>query len=426
MSSDIETQDRKVLSQLQLKRLQCMLGPILKSNAFYKHKLNAAGITQPEDIRTVADYQNLPFTSKAELSADQIAQPPYGTNLTGSQDQFVRVHQTSGTTGQPLRWMDTDDSWMWFARCWKRVYQGAGLTTADRIFFAFSFGPFIGFWTAHEGARLLGALSISGGSMTSIQRLQAIVDHQATVLVCTPTYALYLAEVAQAEGIDLVNGSIQTTIHAGEPGAGLPATRQRLEQVWGATCYDHAGATEVGAWGFECQYRNGMHVNEGEFIAEVIDPKTGELAEEGELVLTNLGRVGMPVIRYRTGDRVKLNEDACACGSCFVRLDGGVIGRIDDAIIIRGVNVYPSAIENVIRGFSDVTEFAVDVYHRNEMADMEIRLEVQGDTPVAEAVGQKIRHLLGIRAHVQTVPNDTLPRFELKAKRFIDHRNLDS
>jgi phenylacetate-CoA ligase len=168
-----------------------------------------------------------------------------------------------------------------------------------------------------------------------------------------------------------------------------------------------------------------MHVNEGEFVFEVIDPDTCEPAEEGELVITNLGRVAMPVIRYRTGDRVKLNRDMCACGSSFWRLDGGVIGRVDDAIIIRGVNVYPSSIENVVRGFSEVTEFAVDIYRRHEMADMEIRLEVNGDSvdAVAEAVGQEVRHLLGIRARVQTVPNNTLPRFELKAKRFMDHRS---
>ena len=425
MGSDIETQDRSALSALQVNRLQSMLGPILKDNVFYRQKLNDAGIVRPEDIQTMADYARLPFTSKTELSDDQIAHPPYGRNLTVSPDQFVRVHQTSGTTGQSLRWLDTDESWTWFAQCWKRVYEGAGVTAADRIFFAFSFGPFIGFWTAHEGARLLGALSISGGSMTSLQRLQAIVDHQATVLVCTPTYALHLAEVAEAEGIDIANGSIQTTIHAGEPGAGLPATRARIEEAWGATCYDHAGATEVGAWGFECQERDGMHVNEGEFIVEVIDPDTCEPAEDGELVITNLGRVGMPVIRYRTGDRVKVNREPCACGSCFLRFDGGVIGRVDDAMIIRGVNVYPSSIENVVRGFAEVTEFAVDVYRRNEMADLEIRLEVNGDTPdtVADAVGREVRHLLGIRARVEVVPADTLPRFELKAKRFADHRS---
>jgi len=410
-----------------MKRLQSMLGPILKDNAFYRHKLNEAGIKRCEDVLTMDDYRRLPFTSKDDLSADQMAHPPYGTNLTVSQDQFIRVHQTSGTTGQPLRWLDTDESWTWFAKCWEAVYQGAGITSADRIFFAFSYGPFIGFWTAHEAARLVGALSISGGSMTSVQRLQSIEDNQATVLLCTPTYALHLAHEAEAEGIDIFNGSIHTTIHGGEPGAGLPATRQRIEQAWGATCYDHAGATEVGAWGFECRLRDGMHVNEAEFIFEVIDPDTNESAEEGELVITNLGRAAMPVIRYRTGDRVKLKTDACGCGSPYWRLDGGVAGRVDDAMIIRGVNVFPSSIENVVRRFPEVTEFSVDVYRRREMGDMEIRLEVRGDSPglVAEAVAQEVRNLLGIRARVQTVPENTLPRFELKAKRFTDHRNED-
>lgn len=270
----------------------------------------------------------------------------------------------------------------------------------------------------------MGAMSISGGSMSSIQRLQAIQDHRITVLICTPTYALHLAEVAEAEGIDIASGSVQTTIHAGEPGAGLPATRRRIEQAWGARCYDHAGATEVGAWGFECAFRDGMHINESEFICEVIDPDTGEQAREGELVLTNLGRAGMPVIRYRTGDRVKLHAGICDCGSSFSRLEGGVIGRIDDALIIRGVNFYPSAIENIVRGFPEVTEFAVDIYRQREMDDMKIRIELNGGEPgtISDAIGREVRHILGIRASVQTVPHNTLPRFELKARRFTDHR----
>lgn len=401
-----------------------MLSSVLESNTFYRTKLNLAGIKRAEDIQTFDDYTCLPLTTKTELSSDQTAHPPYGTNLTFDVEHYIRVHQTSGTTGEPLRWLDTQTSWDWFANCWARVYRGAGVTAKDKLFFGFSFGPFIGFWTAHEGARIIGAMSISGGSMSSIQRLQAIQDHQATVLVCTPTYALHLAEVSQHENIDIKNGSIQTTIHAGEPGAGLSATKERIEQAWGARCYDHAGATEVGAWGFECTHQNGMHINEDEFICEVIDPTTGKQTNDGELVLTNLGRTGMPVIRYRTGDRVKINTETCACGSIFSRLEGGIIGRIDDAVIIRGVNVYPSAIENVVRGFPEVTEFAVDIYRRHEMDDMEIRLELSNGESgtIADAIAQEVRHILGIRAYVQTVPNNTLPRFELKAKRFTDHR----
>ena len=425
MSSFNAEPDRDQLVESQVRRLRDMLVPVLRDNAFYREKLTDAGLSGAGDVRTLDDYRRLPFTTKAELSADQDAHPPYGSNLTYRLRDYVRVHQTSGTTGRPLRWLDTRQSWDWFAGCWRRVFDGAGVTPDDRLFFAFSFGPFIGFWTAHEAARLIGALAVTGGSMSSVQRLQAMDEHRATVLICTPTYALHLAEVAETEGIDIANSSIRATIHAGEPGAGLPATRRRIEDAWGARCYDHAGATEVGAWGYECRERNGMLVNEAEFICEVIDPDSGEQADEGELVLTNLGRVGMPVIRYRTGDRVKRAKGACPCGSGFLRLENGVIGRIDGGIIIRGIVIYPSAVENVVRTFPEVTEFAVDVYRRRSLDEVEIRLEVRGESPdsVAGAVAREARRKLGFRVGVRAVDMNTLPRFELKARRFTDHRS---
>lgn len=425
MSSFNTERDRDELVESQVRRLRDMLVPVLRDNAFYREKLTDAGLSGAGDVRTLDDYRRLPFTTKAELSADQDAYPPYGSNLTYRLRDYVRVHQTSGTTGRPLRWLDTRQSWDWFAGCWRRVFDGAGVTPDDRLFFAFSFGPFIGFWSAHEAARLIGALAVTGGSMSSVQRLQAMEEHRATVLICTPTYALHLAEVAETEGIDIANSSIRATIHAGEPGAGLPATRRRIEDAWGARCYDHAGATEVGAWGYECRERNGMLVNEAEFICEVIDPDSGEQADEGELVLTNLGRVGMPVIRYRTGDRVKRAKGACPCGSGFLRLENGVIGRIDGGIIIRGIVIYPSAVENVVRTFPEVTEFAVDVYRRRSLDEVEIRLEVRGESPdsVAGAVAREARRKLGFRVGVRAVDMNTLPRFELKARRFTDHRS---
>jgi phenylacetate-CoA ligase len=423
----IETLGREALTQIQLKKLQIMLESVLKTNAFYSKKLREVGLTQAEDLQTVEDYRQLPFTTKAELSADQALHPPHGSNLTFLSQRYIRIHQTSGTTGEPLRWLDTAESWQWWARCWAAVYKAAGVTAMDRIFFAFSFGPFIGFWSAHEGARVSGILSVPGGGMSSYQRTKAILSNEISVLVCTPTYALHLAEVAEQEGLNLANSDVRLTIHAGEPGASLPATKHRLETAWGARCFDHAGATEVGAWGFECQAHAGLHVNEGEFICEVIDPATGQPADEGELVFTNLGRVGMPVIRYRTGDRVKLQTAACTCGRTFARLEGGVIGRIDDVLIIRGVNVFPSAIENLVRQFSEVGEFAVDVYRRHELDEMEIRLEVKAAEPatVAAVVAKEIRNGLGLRIHVKSVPYGTLPRFDLKAKRFTDHRHVN-
>jgi phenylacetate-CoA ligase len=242
--------------------------------------------------------------------------------------------------------------------------------------------------------------------------------------VCTPTYALHLAEVAEEAGVDIAGSAIRTTIHAGEPGAGLPATRQRIETAWGGRCLDHAGATELGAWGFECEGQTGLHMNEGEFIFDVIDPDSGRPSDEGELVVTNLGRVGMPVIRYRTGDAVKLETSLCECGRSYWRLDGGVKGRTDDVLVIRGINIYPSAIENLVRRFPEVGEFAADVYRRHELDEMEIRVEVTGAEPtaVAGAVATELRNVLGLRVRVEPVANGTLPRFDLKARRFTDRR----
>ena len=263
--------------------------------------------------------------------------------------------------------------------------------------------------------------------MTSYQRVKAVLVNDITVLVCTPTYALHLSEVAEQEGIDIAHSNVHITLHAGEPGASIPSTKGRIETAWGARCYDHAGATEVGAWGFECQAQNGLHVNEGEFIFEIIDPVSGEPADEGELIITNLGRVGMPVIRYRTGDRVKLAGGSCECGRSFRRLEGGIIGRVDDVLIIRGVNVFPSAIENIVRQFDEVGEFAIDVFRESELDVMEVRIEVRGSEPdaIAAAVNREVHNGLGLRLRVKPVPFGTLPRFDLKARRITDHRRAN-
>ncbi len=423
VASTLSTLDRPALEHVQLDKLRALLGDVLQNNPFYRAKLAAAGLGDAGDLGTMEDYRRLPFTTRAELSADQVDNPPYGTNLTCDVEHYTRIHQTSGTTGQRLRWLDTEASWEWWGRCWAQVYRGAGGGAGDRIFFAFSFGPFIGFWSACEGARQLGALIIPGGGMSSEQRLDALIENDATVLVSTPTYALHLAEVAADRNVDLPATQIHTTVHAGEPGAGLPHTRQRLQEAWGARCFDHAGATEVGAWGFECREQAGLHFNEAEFICEVIDPASGAPAADGELVVTNLGRHGMPVIRYRTGDRVTLQHAPCACGLTFKRLAGGVSGRVDDALIVRGVIFYPSAIENIVRQFPHVTEFAVDIHRRGHLDELDVRLEINGQADgVADQVAHAIRHHLGLRPAVHITAPNTLPRFELKARRFTDHR----
>jgi phenylacetate-CoA ligase len=240
----------------------------------------------------------------------------------------------------------------------------------------------------------------------------------ATVLVCTPSYALHLLQVARARGLDASKLPVRVTVHAGEPGAGIPSVRARIEAGWGARAYDHAGMTEMGAYGFECEAQAGLHVNETEFIAEVIDPATGAPALEGELVLTNLGRLGSPLVRYRTGDRVRLAAGACACGRTFARLEGGILGRLDDMLIVRGVNLFPSAIEAIVRRFP-VDEFQIEVFRDGELDEVRVVMEVEGGSDGARRVQEALRSGLGIRLEVAAVAGGSLPRFELKARRVV-------
>ena len=415
------------LKQTQATRLDDLLRQALDSNPFYRRKYRAAGLS-PNDRPGLAELERLPYTTKAELVQDQVDRPPFGSNLTHPLVRYTRVHQTSGTTGTPLRWLDTSESWEWWLACWREVYRAAGVTEQDRIFVAFSFGPFIGFWTAFEAGQTLGAMMFPGGGLSSSQRMAAILANETTVLVCTPTYALRLAEVADTEGVDLSSSSVRLTIHAGEPGASIPSVRALLESAWGAKCFDHVGATEVGAWGHGCGEPGIVHVIESEFIAEVIDsetqhPKTAPQsgAQAGELVLTNLGRVGSPVIRYRTGDLVELVRGDCPCGRESAFLRGGVLGRVDDMLIVRGINVYPSALENVVRAFGEIAEFEVVLQTRRKMTEILIRIEVgsgAGDR-IAPQLVDGIHNRLNLRTSVEVVGKGTLPRHDMKARRYV-------
>ena len=424
---EIETLPTERLRTLQEEKLVAVVASTYGRNRFVTEKFDAAGVA-PGDVRTLDDLVGLPFTTKDELMAAQ-SEASFSTNCTFDQAAYTRVHQTSGTTGPPLRVFDTAESWDWWGRCWGFVLAGAGLTAQDRLFVPFSFGPFIGFWAALGGADRVGALMIPGGGRTSSQRLGLMAEMGVTAMTCTPTYALRLAEVAREDGFDLSTIPMRITVHAGEPGASVPATKARIEDEWGARCYDHAGASEVGAHSFECEAQpGGTHAIDSEFIVEVVDPASGRSVspgEEGELVITNLGRVGFPVIRYRTGDVVRVDGAPCPCGRTFTRFDGGVIGRADDMVVVRGVNIYPSAVENVLRGIGALDEFRVTIMRDREMASILIEVECRANSDVEEMVrdvGQAFESSLGLRPEVAMVPRGTLPRFELKAQRFTINR----
>jgi phenylacetate-CoA ligase len=420
--SQLENASRSQIEEHQLARLQLGLSRILPHNRFYEEKLRSHQVSI--SLSSFDDLSSFPFTTKQELVADQESYPLFGSNLTYPMNDYIRLHQTSGTTGRPLKILDTQESWDWWAECWMSVYQSAGVTRDDIVFLAFSFGPFIGFWSAYEGAKRLGALTVPGGGMDSLQRLRVIQEIDATVLVCTPSYALHLAEVAQEHGLDMRLSNVRITIHAGEPGASIPSTRERIQSAWNAQTYDHAGMTEMGAFGFACSEQQGLHVNEGEFIAEILDPVTNQPVHEGqtgELILTNLGRWGNPAIRYRTGDLVRHGGYSCACGRTFLLFPGGVLGRVDDMLIVRGVNVYPSALANILHRFPEVNEFRVIVTSEGPMD--EIALQVECPSYLKSAIEDELHIALNLRVPIETVEPGTLPRFELKARRVEDRRN---
>lgn len=414
---NLQSATRSEIEQHQLQRLNHLLAEILPANDFYHKKLGTANL-QLNDLSELAD---LPFTTKDELISNN-SESHSAANLSYPTEQYVRFHRTSGTTGSPMVILDTATDWQWWIDTWQYVLDAAGITEQDRAFLAFSFGPFIGFWSAHDAIVARGAMSIPGGGLRSLARLELIESSGATLLFSTPTYALHLVDVAKDHGINLCDNSITKIIVAGEPGGSVEAIRARIEAAWGATLFDHAGASEIGPWGFASDDRTGIHVCEAEFIAEFIDVKTNLPAKTGELselVLTTLGRSGCPVIRYRTGDRAihEFQES-----NSFVHLAGGVQGRSDDMLVIRGVNIFPTALDEIMRSFDDFIEYRITATRSGELDQLAVEIEVEDTVNDAQRIANAIETRLGLHVPVTCVATNSLPRFEGKSKRFIDLR----
>jgi len=413
--------ERSALGKLQLERLNGLLKAILPENRFYTQKL-ARGALQLDHLEQLSE---LPFTVKSELASDDLQQQ-LPLNLTWPVDRYVHFHQTSGTRGRPLSVYDTADDWQWWIDCWQYVLDAAEVTADDRAMLAFSFGPFIGFWSAHDALVARGALVIPSGGMNTLARVDLLRRTEATALFCTPTYALHLVDVARQHQIDLAQLSVRKIVVAGEPGGSVPATRKRIEAAWNARVIDHSGASEVGPWGYADATGRGLHMLESEFIAEFLSVETGAPAAEGELahlVLTTLRRQGMPVIRYRTGDLVRPFWSQPGPNR-FVWLEGGVLGRADDMLIIRGMNIFPTAIEQILHSFPEVTEFRLTARKRGEIDELVVEVEdrLQDTARIAEEL-----HLrLGLRIEVRLAPMASLPRFEGKGERFVDLRQQDA
>ncbi len=413
---ELERMSGSELQRWQLDRLNRLLAKILPQNPFYAKKL--AGLQLPP--ASLDELVKLPTTCKDELAQTTLGD--MAANHTFPREHYVRFHRTSGTRGRPLVILDTAEDWQWWVDTWQFVLDAAELVPADRVLTAFSFGPFIGFWTAHDAAVARGALVIPGGGLNTLARLELIQSSQATTLLCTPSYALHLAEAAVEHGIDTRTLDVRKIIVAGEPGGSVAAVRDRIEAAWKARVIDHAGATEVGPWGYADRARRGLHVVESEFIAEFSAVATGEPAGDGELaelILTSLSRSGCPVIRYRTGDLVRPTWQA-AGENRFVLLDGGVLGRADDMLVIRGMNIFPSSVEQILRSFPEIAEYRMIADRVAEMDALTIEVEDRLDQPARIARELQVR--LGLRVDVKCVPPGSLPRFEGKGKRFVDRR----
>lgn len=413
----------------QLAKLQHLVGELEKGNDFYRERLSKAGLDS--SVASLEEYTSkMPFTTKMDLVWDREEFPPYGSNLTCPVSEYSRYCQSSGTTRGPLPSLDTADSWSAMLDCWDRVFEAAGVGTNEVVFFAFSFGPFLGFWTAFESATRRGNLSIPGGGLSSKARLQAMVAHDADVLCCTPTYALRLGEL-YAETREASSYRLKKIIVAGEPGGSLPEVRKKISELWqGAAIFDHHGMTEVGPVTYEHPDKPlSLCVIEDAYFAEVIDRETHKEVkpgERGELVLTTLTRTACPLLRYRTGDLVEKAffsppgaEEPAFC------LEGGILGRVDEMVVIRGVNIYPTAVEKIIRGFPEVVEFQVIQTTRNSMAELEVSIEAAdgADRTLADRVARDLADAFTLRIPVTLVESGALPRFEFKSKRWIQRED---
>lgn len=418
MRRQSERLDARALAAHQLARLNRLLTEILPGNRFYAEKLSSLKLPL-ESLEQIAE---LPYTFKDELASPSRS-GELANNLTYPIEQYVRLHHTSGTHGRPMFVLDTADDWQWWIDLWQFVLDAAQLGPGDRVMLAFSFGPFIGFWSANDAAVARGCLVIPGGGMNTLARLALLRTARATAVFCTPSYALHMAEVGSDHQTPVGSLGVRRIVVAGEPGGSIPSVRQRIEAAWNAQVIDHGGASEVGPWGYGDVEGRGLYVAETEFLAEFLSVETGDPAGKGELselILTTLGRTGSPVLRYRTGDLVRPTWTA-AGENLFVRLDGGVLGRVDDMLVIRGVNVFPSSVDQILRTFPEIVEYRVFIRKHQAMDVLAVEIEDRLNDPARVARELKLR--LGLKVEVVSVPLASLPRFEGKGKRFIDQRS---
>jgi len=433
----LETLPREKLVELQLKKFKSIFNWAYEHSKFY-HKLYTDAGIEPGDIRTFEDVRKIPKIEKSMMRAIQGKEPyPYGDILAMPLERVTIYHQTSGTTGQPVYQADSWQDWEWWAEAWACLLYAQGYRDYDRLFLPFGYNIFVAFWGAHYGAEKLGCEVVPGGVLNTEARILKMQELRATAMAATPTYVLGMADTARRKlGIDPAKDlQIRRITVAGEAGGSVPATRKRMEEAWGAKVYDHVGATEIGAWSYECSYQSGLHVNEALFLVEIEDIDCGESITEpgrrGKMVITALDRMAQPCIRFDSKDIIEWSPDKCECGRTFRLLKGGVIGRADDITKVKGVLLAPTSIEEVVRGIPELSdEYEVLVTKKGDLDDITLKVELTpGQQNNIETIRAKLIDQLRVKTNLgynlEFHEYGTLPRYDVKAKRFKDLRRKE-
>ncbi len=429
-----ETLPREELEKLQLKKFRRIVRWGYEKSRFHRALYKDAGL-EPDDIRTMEDVRRVPKVEKSMMRPIQCKDPfPYGDALCVPLDDVTEFRQTSGTTGQPIYQPDTWQDWEWWSECWATLLWAQGYRPHDRVFLPFGYNVFVAFWAGHYASEKIGCETIPGGVLDTKSRILKIQELKATAMMATPTYVLGMADTARKMSLDPASDlTIGKITCAGEPGALVPGTKKRMEEAWGAKVFDHAGATEIGAWGFECVCQpGGLHVNEAKFLAQLEDVETGEPITEpgraGKLVITAFDRYAQPCIRFDSKDILEFSDQKCDCGRTFKIAAGGVIGRADDITKVKGVLLAPSAIEDVVRSFKEIgDEFEVVVDKRGDVDRISLKIEVtkEAASSIDELRGRLLTELrlkTNLGYEIEIYELGTLPRYEVKAKRFKDLR----
>jgi phenylacetate-CoA ligase len=433
----LETLPREKLVELQLKKFKSIFSWAYEHSKFY-HRLYAEAGIEPGDIRTFEDIRKIPKVEKSMMRAIQGKEPyPYGDMLCVPLERVTIYHQTSGTTGQPVYQADSWQDWDWWAEAWACLLYAQGYRNYDRLFLPFGYNIFVAFWGAHYGAEKLGCEVVPGGVLNTEGRILKMQELRATAMAATPTYVLGMADTARRKlGIDPAKDlQIRRITVAGEAGGSVPATKKRMEEAWGAKVYDHVGATEIGAWSFECAYQSGLHINEALFLVEIEDIDSGEIITEpgrrGKMVITALDRMAQPCIRFDSKDVIEWSPDKCECGRTFRLLKGGVIGRADDITKVKGVLLAPTSIEEVVRSIPELSdEYEVLVTKKGDLDDITLKVELTpGQQNNIETIRAKLIDQLRVRTNLgynlEFHEYGTLPRYAVKAKRFKDLRRKE-